>query len=169
MDGQESPASFNEFMQKADVALKQASPPSRAEFVRFMVLLFTAMRTCHVAFHRRQVAKTSNGHEDTYSDAGRSLDETWFQAVNALKSVIQTLGLTLHILAPEIFREVAYYAHVESQAAFGDSSLRYLMQIDYYNPPSDAEFNHILDRLGQFIRDNFSAEEIFQASTSASS
>jgi hypothetical protein len=50
MAGQQSAFPMKLFMQRADVAIKQATPPNRAELVRLIVLLFTAMRTCHEAY-----------------------------------------------------------------------------------------------------------------------
>jgi hypothetical protein len=40
------------FIQKVDAASKEAGPADRKEIARLVVLLFTAVRTCHEAFLR---------------------------------------------------------------------------------------------------------------------
>jgi hypothetical protein len=161
MAEQQSSVPTKLLMQKVGVAVTQAAPPNRAELVRLIVLLFTAMRTCHEAYLRKNAAD---------GDALGMAWETWRGSVQVLIGMVDKLGTTLHIMAPDVFQDITIYANVEVLEAFGDDSLKYLAEISYagssYHEP---EFRDVLDSLGEFIRENFSMEEVFQATTSTSS
>ena len=153
----DSPRTIRPFVQKATIVAETVQPAGKAEFARIIVLLFTSVRNCHSAYLRWKSAPT-----------GENL-QIWRQAVAALDSVLTTLSLSLHILAPDVFENVAYYMDLESTAYRRvDTSLGQLTHLGgyYYDDVHEGtDFTDILSGLSEFIRSNFTMEEIFEAST----
>jgi hypothetical protein len=154
------------FIQKLDAASEQVAPADRAELVRLVVLLFTAVRATQHAYVRDRDRNTA----ETY--------ESFRASVNTLRSAIDSLGATLHIFAPSVFASVTKYYTAEREKAseFSDEDLESLNELKYslydsfrvgYNDPSvrQEDFDVVIDQLGKFIRENFSMEEVFRASS----
>jgi hypothetical protein len=166
MSGGSSPASLEPFIQKLSTASEQAPPADRSELVRLVVLLFTAVRTCQQAYLRYREQHTN----ETYA--------SWHASISTLHTAIESLAATLHIFAPDVFVSVTEYYDIEAIAAdrYWDKGLEYMNNLpqrayDFESntnrgrAPKAIGFDVVIGQLGRFIRENFSMEEVFRASS----
>lgn len=141
------------YVQKVDAASKQARPADRREIARLVVLLFTAVKTCQEAFLRDKNESSKDNHD------------AWRVSVRMLLSVIESLDMTLHILAPDVYASVMMYARseLESDESGGSGETASLfINFIWGEDAAEGDFEVVISRLGEFIRDNFTMEEIFE-------
>jgi hypothetical protein len=163
MNEDSSPASLEPFIKILDAASRQAPLADRAEFVRLVVMLFTAVRACHQAYLRYKEQYTG----ETY--------ESWAASIVTLRSAIESLAATLHVFAPNVFTSVAEYGDSEEFGPYRPKTIgsEFLMSLPDRVYHSDyiarmggtVGFDVVIDQLGKFIRENFSMEEVFRASS----
>jgi len=118
-----------------------------------VVLLFTAVRTCHEAYLR---------YSNEQSDEN---EEAWRTSVETLGSAAKALDITLHILAPDVYSSVTTYVGLERLGVPREArseGVKFLDKFVWSGDPSEGDFQVVISRLGEFIRDNFTMEEIFE-------